>query len=70
MIKLLMLSVLIMSGCTNESSVPFPHNFKCSIEQSNLMERELNTCKNSNYLDSYCYRMAKSLYCEDIRGGV
>ena len=70
MIKLLMLSVLIISGCTNGRSVPDPHNFKCSTAQAVMMERDLNTCKNSEFFHSYCYKMAKSLYCEDIRGGV
>lgn len=57
---------LLVVGCDYDR-LPSPHDFKCNNEQIKEMMADVEACTESNYYASYCYSMAKSLYCEDIR---
>ncbi len=58
---------LFVTGC-DYSTPPKPHHFKCSESQLKELKSSFEICSSSNaYSNDYCYRMAKSLYCEDIR---
>jgi hypothetical protein len=40
--------------------------YKCSGEQLELVKKEMEICKETGYLDSYCFRQAKKTQCEKI----
>ena len=40
--------------------------YKCNTAQLDLVKEEVEICKETGYLDSYCFRQAKKTQCEKI----
>ena len=65
-LMLLTLPVLLLVGCADGSRYPVLSDYKCNKEQLALVKEEVSICKETDYLDSYCFFHAKKSLCTSI----
>ena len=60
---LILVLLFTLIGCNDME----PYNYKCSQSQHEEVLREFELCNKTQNTSVYCYNMARSVYCEDIR---
>ena len=67
------LTCLLVAGCDRELSQRAgktsridPSAYRCDDSQMALVDREVEICKQTGYLNSYCFAQAKKSQCELI----
>ena len=63
-----LIALLCLSGCEVkiEDTDAEIELYTCSGAQLELVKKEMDICKQTGYLDSYCFRQAKKTQCEKI----
>jgi len=68
LVAIALISLLCLSGCEVkiEDTDAEIELYTCSGAQLELVKKEMDICKQTGYLDSYCFRQAKKTQCEKI----
>lgn len=60
----ILISLMFLYGCDdNRENL---EDYRCSSEQIDLVKKELEVCKGTGFLESYCFLQAKISHCEKI----
>lgn len=63
-----LIALLCLCGCEvrQDNTDAEVELYRCNSEQLDLVKKEMEVCKQTGYLDSYCFRQAKKTQCEKI----
>lgn len=65
-IKFIVLSciLLICVGCEDKT---VKKTYICTEDQLDIVEKQFQICSQTDYLDSYCYDMARAEHCKEVK---
>jgi len=63
-----LIALLCLCGCeySVDNTDAEVELYKCNSVQLDLVKKEIEICKETGYLSSYCFRQAKKTQCEKI----
>ena len=63
-----LIALLCLCGCeySVDNTDAEVELYRCNSAQLDLVKKEIEICKETGYLNSYCFRQAKKTQCEKI----